>query len=170
MERAMVEALNEHLKLEYAAWHKYLSMSLWAELHDLPGFAGWLRKQADDELGHAQRIVDHLVERDQEAVIPSIASDRNWSSPAEVAQRVLEGEQKVTASIHGLYDLAEKHNDRAAMIMLQWFVNEQVEEENAARAILGRLRLAGDNGVGLMLVDQELSQGQLANEQAPEAG
>ena len=164
MQPDMVTALNEHLVLEYGAWHKYLSMSLWAEMNDLPGFAAWLKKQADDELTHAQRIVDHLVERDQQAIIPPISSERNWKSPTEVVEQVLAGEQKVTASIHALYDRAEKANDRAAMIMLQWFINEQVEEENAARAILGRLRLAGDAGVGLMLVDQELGQGQLAAE------
>ena len=74
MTKDLLKGLNEHLKLEFRASHEYLAMSIWLSEHDLPGFAAWMRKQSSDELLHAQRIIDHLVERDQEVVLPAIAA------------------------------------------------------------------------------------------------
>ena len=84
---------------------------------------------------------------------------------------MLKNEQDVTASINELYALAEKAKDRPAIVMLQWFVNEQMEEEASARAVLGRIRLAGNAGVGLLMVDQELASGTVPGAPAePPAG
>ena len=81
--------------------------------------------------------------------------------PKRFATHVLKNEQEVTASINNLYAMAEKAKDRPATVMLQWFVTEQMEEEAAARALLGRIRLAGNSGVGLLMIDQELSSGKM---------
>lgn len=152
--------LNEHLALEFSAFHHYHALAIWFDLNDLPGFAAWMKQQSSDELLHAQRIVDHLVDRDLEVTLPAIEKPQmEWGSAREAAESVLASEQEVTASIEKLYILAEKVGDRAAMIMLDWFINEQVEEENVVRSLLGRLKLAGDNSLGLLLVDQELSTG-----------
>ncbi len=158
----LLNGLNEHLKLEFRASHEYLGMSIWLAEHDLPGFARWMRQQSSDELLHAQRIIDHLIERDQKVVLPAVpAPPRGWKTAEALCAHVLENEQKVTSSINALYALAEKAKDRPATVMLQWFVNEQMEEEAAARAVLGRIRLAGNTGVGLLMIDQELASGRV---------
>ena len=171
MTKDLLKGLNEHLKLEFRASHEYLAMSIWLSEHDLPGFATWMRKQSSDELLHAQRIIDHIVERDQRAVLPAIAAPpMSWKSAEALCVHVLKNEQAVTASINDLYALAEKAKDRPATVMLQWFVNEQMEEEAAARAVLGRIRLAGNTGVGLLMIDQELAGGSVPGMPTAPAG
>ncbi len=162
MQSDLLSGLNEHLKLEFRASHEYLAMSIWLAEHDLPGFARWMRQQASDELKHAQRIIDHLVERDQKVVLPAVAAPpTGWPSAVELCEHVLTNEQEVTESINNLYAIAEKAKDRGAVILLQWFVSEQMEEEAAARAVLGRIRLAGNTGLGLLMIDQELTTGRV---------
>lgn len=167
----LLNGLNEHLKLEFRAAHEYLAMSVWLAEHDLPGFARWVRQQSSDELMHAQRIIDHLVERDQKVVLPAVAAPpTGWKTAEALCEHILKNEQEVTESINALYALAEKAKDRPATVMLQWFVNEQMEEEAAARGILGRIRLAGNTGVGLLMIDQELSAGRVPGAQPQTAG
>lgn len=162
MQTDLLNGLNEHLKLEFRAAHEYLAMSIWLAEHDLPGFAKWMRQQSSDELTHAQRIIDHLVELDQKVVLPAVAAPPNsWASALELCEHVLQNEQEVTASINNLYAEAERTKDRGAVILLQWFVSEQMEEEAGARAVLGRIRLAGNSGLGLLMVDQELASGRV---------
>ena len=162
MNSDLLNGLNEHLKLEFRASHEYLAMAIWLAEHDLPGFSKWMRQQSADELMHAQRIIDHLIERDQKVILPAIdAPPSGWKAAEGLCTHVLRNEQEVTASINNLYALAEKAKDRPATVMLQWFVTEQMEEEAAARALLGRIRLAGNSGVGLLMIDQELSSGKM---------
>ena len=171
MDAKLLTGMNEHLKLEFKASHEYLAMSVWLAAHDLPGFSKWMRRQAADELLHAQKFIDHLVERDQEVLLPAVAAPpMSWTSAETLCTHVLENERAVTASINGLYALAETSRDRPAIVLLQWFVNEQMEEEAAARAILGRIRLGG-TGVGLLMIDQELAKGTVPGlpEAAPDA-
>ena len=160
MTKELLNGLNNHLTLEFRASHEYLAMSIWLSEHDLPGFATWMRKQSSDELLHAKRIIDHLIERDQKVVLPGIAAPpMAWKSAEALCAHVLKNEQEVTTSINELYTMAEKAKDRPAVVMLQWFVTEQMEEEAAARAVLSRIRLAGNTGVGLLMIDQELAGG-----------
>ena len=160
MNAKLLKGINEHLKLEFKASHEYLAMSVWLSEHDLPGFATWMRQQSSDETMHAQKFVDHLVERDQKVVLPGVPQPpMSWDSAEALCVHVLQNEQAVTASINELYALAESAKDRPAVVLLQWFVNEQMEEEAAARAILGRIRLGGKTGVGLLMIDQELAKG-----------
>lgn len=162
MNKELHDSLNEHLTLEFGAFHQYQALSIWFDLNDLPGFAAWMKQQSSDELAHAQRFVDHLVERDLAVVLPALEKpSMEWPSARAAVEAVLASEQQVTASIEQLYAVAEKAGDRAATILLDWFISEQVEEENAVRALLGRLRLAGDNSLGLLLVDQELATGKI---------
>jgi ferritin len=162
MNLELLKGLNEHLTLEFRASHEYLAMAVWLAEHDLPGFAAWMRKQSGDELMHAQKVIDHLVERDQKVVLPAIPQPPSeWPTAEALVSHVLSNEQQVTASIAVLYEMAERLRDRAAQVMLQWFVTEQMEEEASARALLGRLRLAGSAGLGLLLIDQELAAGKL---------
>ncbi|MHC4960167.1 MAG: ferritin [Planctomycetota bacterium] len=160
MKTEIRDALNAHLTLELRAWYEYSAMALWFDRYDLPGFAAFMQRQADEELAHARRFIDHLTERDQVAVLPALDAARlEYDSPRAAFEEVLAAEQEVTASVHAVFKLAEKHDDQPARIMLEWFINEQVEEENMARSLIGRLRLAGETGPGLLLVDQELASG-----------
>lgn len=171
MNTALLKGLNQHLSLEFRAAHEYLAMSVWLNANDLPGFAQWMKQQSTDELTHAQRIIDHLTERDQKVALPGIdAPPSTWKSPEALVSHVLRNEQEVTASINNLFALAEKAKDRPAMVMLQWFVSEQLEEEGAARALLGRIRLAGNTGVGLLMIDQELMTGKVPGMPAEPGG
>src|SRR5262245_56593473 len=132
MTKDLLKGLNQHLALEFRASHEYLAMSIWLAEHDLPGFSKWMRQQSGDELLHAQRIIDHLVERDQKVVLPAIAAPPgSWKSAETLCEHVLRNEQDVTASINLLYVKAEAAKDRPATVMLQWFVTEQMEEEAA---------------------------------------
>jgi len=158
----MCDGLNGHLKLEFQAWYEYAAMAIWFEREDLPGFASFFRRQSEEERGHAHRVLDHLIERDQEPVLPAIERPRSdYDGPRAALKRFLEAEKNVTKSIRDLYKLAEKCEDQPACILLEWFINEQVEEESLARALLGRLKHAGESGPGLLLVDQELGRGNL---------
>ena len=160
MNATLLKGMNEHLTLEFKAAHEYLAMSVWLSANDLPGFATWMKQQSSDELLHAQKFIDHIVDRDQSAVLPAVAKPpASWESAEALCRHVLENEQAVTASINELYAMAEAAKDRPAIVLLQWFVNEQMEEEAAARAILGRIRLGGTTGVGLLMIDQELAKG-----------
>lgn len=162
MTSELLKGLNQHLTLEFRAAHEYLAMSIWLAEHDLPGFSKWMAKQSSDERMHAQRIIDHLVERDQKVTLPAVAAPpSDWKTAEALCTHVLKNEKDVTASINNLYAMAEKAKDRPATIMLQWFVNEQMEEEAAARAVLGRIRLAGNTGVGLLMIDPELAGGNM---------
>lgn len=162
MHKELQDRINQHLALEFGAAHMYHAMAVWFESHDLTGFAGWLRQQSAEEMDHAQRFINHLLERDVEVRFPAIEQPpSSWESAREAVEAVLESEQKVTAAIEALYDLATKQNDRGALILLQWFISEQLEEENLVRGILGRLALAGSEGLGLLMVDQEVGAGKL---------
>ena len=162
MNAELLKGLNDHLRLEFRAAHEYLAMSIWLAKHDLPGFALWMRKQSGDELMHANKIIDHLVERDQTVTLPPIGQPpSDWSSAEGLVGHVFRNEQEVTASINNLYEMAGRTTDHPAQMLLQWFVNEQMEEEASARAILGRLKLVGSAGLGLLLIDQELAAGKL---------
>src|SRR5688500_5577734 len=113
MQSDLLNGLNEHLKLEFRASHEYLAMSIWLAAHDLPGFAKWMRQQSSDELLHAQRIIDHLVERDQNVTLPAVAAPPTaWASALELCDHILKNEQDVTSSINNLYALAERNADR----------------------------------------------------------
>lgn len=140
------EALNAQINKELYSAYLYLSMSAHFEAQSLPGFAKWTRMQADEEKEHALRIFDFIVERSGRVTLKAIDQPPSeWGSPLEVFEVVLEHEKKVTQSIHELYALAIKENDYATQVMLQWFINEQVEEEANASLMVEQLRMAADH-------------------------
>ena len=172
MNTELLKGLNEHLKLEFRAAHEYLAMSVWLSAHDLPGFstvdAPAVHRRADARAAH-HRPPARARPGARPAGDPGAAED--WKSLEALCAHVLRNEQEVTASINDLYAMAEKAKDRPATVMLQWFVSEQMEEEASARAVLGRIRLAGNTGVGLLMVDQELATGKVPGMPAePAAG
>lgn len=154
-------ALNEQITQEFYASHSYLSMSAWFERTGYPGFAHWMRMQADEEREHALRIFDFVNDRAGQVTLGRIdAPPSEFGSPVEVFRAALAHERKVTALIGELYRLAVEEADYPTQVMLQWFVNEQVQEEKVASDIVDRLRLAGDNKSALLLLETELGQRQ----------
>ena len=159
LSKAVQDAINEQIKNELYSAYLYLSMSAHFEANNLPGFARWMRLQAQEEQGHAVKFFDYM--HDRGGVVRLQAIDQppaEWKSSLALFEQVLEHEQLVTGMIHRLYELAAKENDYATGIMLQWFITEQVEEEAQTYRIAQQLKLAGNERTALLLLDRELAQ------------
>lgn len=155
----MESALNEQVKWELYSGYLYLAMSAYFDDVDMTGFAQWMRVQAQEELVHAMKMYDYIGERDGRPVLLSIdAPPKEWKSPLDAFENAYHHEQEVTARINDLVTVAEEEKDKAAVVFLQWFVEEQVEEEATALGIVKKLRLAGDSTSALFMMDSELSQ------------
>jgi ferritin len=165
MKDGVVSAVNAQINAELDSAYLYLAMS--AKMHEqrLPGLAQWLRIQWEEELLHAMKLYDFLVQRDAEIVLDAITQqDVTFDTPLEAFEAVLEHEKFITERIDSLYELATREQDYSLQSLLQWFIDEQVEEEDNARAAIDALRLLGDSGPGLFLFDREMASRQAAPE------
>jgi len=161
MGERLQETINEQINKELYSAYLYLSMSAYCEAEGLSGFAVWMRAQAQEEVGHAMRFFDHVNARGGRVVLKAIeVPPPIWKSPLEMFEQVLEHERKVTGMINRLYQLALGENDYATQIELQWFITEQVEEEESACAVVEQLKRIGDQPMGLLMLDRELGQRQ----------
>lgn len=154
----MATALNEQINKELYSAYLYLAMSAYAENKGMPGVANWFAVQTQEELGHVQRFYQYMIR--QGAVVELDAIDKpvvEGTSALDLFTKGLEHERFITASVHQLVEVAHEQKDRATEVFLQWFVNEQVEEEENAHAIIDQLKLAGDVGGGLFMIDRELA-------------
>ncbi len=151
-------ALNEQIKNELYSAYLYLSMAAYFESEHLPGMAGWMKKQSQEEVEHAMKIFEFVNERGGRVTLEAIAQPPvEFESPLAVFEKSLEHEKKVTAMIHALYALAVEEKDYPAQVMLQWFVSEQVEEENTFEHVVTNFRLAGDAGWHLLVLDNQMA-------------
>jgi len=159
LSKAVQDAINEQIKNELYSAHQYLSMSAYCESATLPGFAHWMRAQAQEEREHAMKFYDFLLNRNGRVVLQAIEQPVvDFGSPVEIFEQALEQEQKVTAQINELYGLMTRENDYASQAFLQWFLTEQVEEEKNVRDVLETLKMIGDEGETLFLFDRELGK------------
>jgi ferritin len=157
--KPMQDAMNEQINKELFSSYLYLSMAAYFEDKNLPGFANWMRIQADEERGHAMKFYDFLLERGGRVLLNAIdAPKTDWTSSLEVAEEVAAHEAKVTASINALYELALKEKDYPAQVMLQWFISEQVEEEKNAAEIVANLKLIEARGTAVLMLDHRLAK------------
>lgn len=157
--KAMQDAMNEQINKELFSSYLYLSMAAWFEDRNLPGFTNWMRIQADEEREHAMKFYDFVLERGGRVFLKAIdAPKTDWSSALEVAEEVAAHEGKVTTSIYSLYELAQKEKDYPAQVMLQWFIAEQVEEENNAAELVANLKLIEERGTAVLMLDHRLSK------------
>jgi ferritin len=155
----MQDALNGQLNAELYSSYLYVSMSAYFQNINLGGFANWMRVQAQEELVHAMKFFDFVNERGGRVILKPIEGPpTDWESPLDVFEAAYKHEQKVTGLINDLVDLALAERDHATNIFLQWFVTEQVEEEDSANAVIQKLKLMGDAKGGLFMIDQELGQ------------
>lgn len=159
MHPELQEGFRQQMQLEFTSAYTYLAMAGYCASQGLQGMAHWLRLQWEEELKHALKIFDFLLER---GVAPRLMAleqpPAEWESPRKLFEQALAHEQRVSRSIHELYRRAVELQDYSAQVFLQWFVEEQVEEESQARQVLEELRLAGDTGLGLYLVDRRLGE------------
>lgn len=157
--KKMEQAINKQVNAELYSAYLYLSMSAYFESVNLAGFANWMKVQAQEEVSHAMKFYNYLVERGGRVTMTSIdAPKTTWSSPLSAFEDVYQHEQKVTRLIHNLMDLALTEKDHASVSILRWFVDEQVEEEASADAIVEKLKLVGEKGRGIFMLDQQLGQ------------
>ena len=155
----MQTALNGQLNAELYSSYLYLSMNAYFKSINLDGFANWMNVQAQEELMHAMKFYDFIIQRGGKVRLQQVeAPPWEWDSPLGVFEATLEHEQKVTGLINALVDLALAERDHATNIFLQWFVSEQVEEEESVGGVLEQLKLMGEAKGGLFMIDLELAK------------
>ncbi len=155
----MVEELNKQLNSELYSYYLYLAMAAYFDSINLKGFANWMKVQAKEEERHALKIYEHIVERGGRVKLYQINQPPvEWKTPLEAFEAAYSHEVEVTGKINQIVDLAQREKDYATENLLQWFVSEQVEEETSFSSILHKLRLIGENIVGLLITDKELGE------------
>ncbi len=162
--------LNDQINTEMAASYSYLAMSAWFEDTPYGGFAQWMLAQSQEETVHAMKVYHFLVGRGATVRLSEIkAPQADFESPLEVFETSLSQEREVTKTIHTLYEAAEQHRDHESKTLLNWFLAEQVEEEKSVQDMIDRLRLVGDNPVGMLQLDQEARQRKPSNRSGTES-
>jgi ferritin len=157
IKQKVLDALNKQLNHELYASYLYLAMSAHFEATSFTGFASWMRAQANEEYDHAMKIFDFIHQVDGKVELFKIDAPKNsWNKPVDVFQEVFDHEKSVTSAIYDIVDLAQAQRDHATTTFLQWFVNEQVEEESTALHILDKVKMVGDNINGLIILDQQI--------------
>jgi ferritin len=150
-------ALNHQINSELYSWYLYLSMSAYFENENWSGFAKWMKVQAEEEYTHAMKFFDYVLQTGGKINLTQITAPKaNWNSVLDVFQDTLSHEQEVTKSIYNIVELSAAEKDHATSIFLQWFVNEQVEEESTVEKILTKIKMGGDNKNALIFLDREL--------------
>jgi ferritin len=153
------DAFNKQINAELYSSYLYLSMAAYFEAKDLKGMAHWMTIQAGEEKGHAMRFFDFINDRSGRVTLTQIEAPKTeWKSPLEAFEDAYKHEIKITGMINELFTLVAIEKDGAGHDFLEWFCREQVEEEANAQLIVAQLKLVGDNGVGLYLLDQELGK------------
>ncbi|MBP9854178.1 MAG: ferritin [Candidatus Omnitrophica bacterium] len=153
------KALNKQANVELNAFYSYLSMSLYFESCFMPGCANWFKIQSNEEFNHAMKLNEFIITRGGKVVLMAIdAPQTEWKSFLSVFEEAYTQELKVSAQINDIMDLAKSERDHATEIMLQWFVTEQVEEEDTANNNVERFKLIKNNPDGIVVFDRELGQ------------
>lgn len=155
----MADSLNKHMNLELYSAHLYLSMSSCAQEKGLKGSANWFMVQYREEMVHFMKFYTYLVEQGINITLQASKQVPNsYASLLDMMEQTLTHEQLITACMNELSEQAVKEKDHATQIFLQWFVTEQIEEENNDRDLIAKLKLVGDNGYGVLMIDSEMGQ------------
>ncbi len=163
------KALNEQIAKEAFASSAYLAMASWCEQKGYEGATNFFYKQSEEERMHMMKIFHFVNEAEGKAISPAVAQpEHDFPSYRSVFEAALAHEKGVTKSIHELVKLATDQNDFRTLNLLQWFVDEQLEEENQIQTILDKLNLIGDNGVGIFMIDTEVGKKAAAKDPAAE--
>ena len=156
--KTMQDALNKQVNAELYSAYLYLAIVAYFEDANLRGFAHWMRMQFEEEMMHAMKIFDFVLERDAQMTLEQIDKPEiDLDSPVAAFELTLEHERLVTSLINDLVALAGEERDFASHNFLQWFISEQVEEEARANEVLQQLKLLGDNSAGLFMMDRDMA-------------
>ncbi len=162
----METELNKQLNEELFSSYLYLSMCAYFEDKNLPGMAQWMRMQAEEENLHAMKFFDYIIRVGGRVKLEAIKKPKfSWRSPQAAFEEALEHEKFITGRINFLVDLAVKEKDHATATFLNWFIDEQVEEEDTVSKIVESFKLIGKDASGLFLLDRELAQRNTAGEE-----
>ena len=154
----MQEALNGQLNKEMYSAYLYMAMSAYSTYTRLKGFANWFMVQYYEEMMHAMKIYDYINDQGEQAKLMAIEQPATeFESPMDMFEKTLKHEKFIMSSINELVDLAIAEKDHATNIFLQWYVTEQIEEEGNDNEIIARLKLVGEDGNGLLMLDKELA-------------
>ncbi|MGW8265191.1 MAG: ferritin [Longimicrobiales bacterium] len=155
VEKAFNDQINEELYSSYV----YLAMAAHFEAGSWEGFASWMKHQAQEEVEHAMRLFNHLTRRGGRVALKGIGEPPlEFGTPLEAFEKALAHEQHITATITALYELAVEEKDYPAQLELQWFIDEQVEEEENTGRAVDLLKMAGDNKGALLMLDREMAK------------
>jgi len=159
LSKNLQDAINEQIREELASAYIYLAMAAYCEAENLPGFAHWMQVQSQEEMEHAMKFYAHVHERGGRVLLQAIPEPpAEFDGPMDVFQKALDHERYISSCIMDLYKLAQQEGEYASYSLLQWFVDEQVEEENSANEIVEMLKLAGEKGHTLLMLDRQLAQ------------
>jgi ferritin len=159
LSQKVLDAFNAHLNAEAFSAHIYMSMSAYFQSINLKGMAHWMRLQADEETTHEMKFFDYILSRGGKVVLERIdAPTTEWDSPLAAFEAAYEHEKLITGKINTLVDLSLAESDHASNAFLQWFVTEQVEEEDSVSDIVDQLKLIADDRGALFMLDRELGQ------------
>ncbi len=159
IKKTLQNAINDQINKEIFSEYYYLSMVAYFESEDLSGFAQFFRVQVEEERFHGMKFFDYLNERGGKVILKGIESPKtDFESPLQVFELAYKHEQFVTESINNLMDIAIKENDHALQSFLQWFIDEQVEEEASMSKYVNQLKRLNGNGHGIIMLDRELAQ------------
>jgi len=151
------EAFSEQVKFELESAYIYLSMAAYFDVEGFEGMGRWMRAQVQEEVTHAMRFYKHIIERGGHVRLhPLAVPPQDWQSPLAAFEAAYQHEQFITGKIDGLVKLAQAEGDHASRTLLQWFVDEQVEEEAGASKVVQDLKLVGNDGRGILMLDREL--------------
>jgi ferritin len=160
MEPALLEGLQQHLALERQASATYWALAIWFAERELRGFAGYLKDESSGEQHHAGLVADYLIARGQTVQLGEVAAPpQNWSSPEEIFEAIFAMEADVTASLQQLYSMAERAGDVRTTVFLDPMVQGQIEAENQAAHLLGRVRFSRAEPAAMLVLDGELRDG-----------
>ncbi len=164
-------AFNAQITLEFESSIAYRQLAIAMAGQDLPGMAAWLRHQADEEIVHANKFIDHVTDRGNVARIGATAApNADVDSVLACFEAALGHEQKVSESIRNLYRAAEAEGDLDSRPLLNWFIEEQIEEEATVSEIIGKIKLIGSDGNGLLKLDEELGARPAGTTEVPGGG
>ena len=150
-------ALNKQMNQELHAGYAYLSMSAYFDSLNLDGFAHWMRLQAQEELEHSMKLFDYIISREGTVELLAVkAPPKTWSSPLAAVQDGLKAERLNTKQINDVFEAAATAKDHATRVFLQWFVNEQVEEEATASKLVDKVKQIKDDNAAMFILDREL--------------
>jgi ferritin len=159
LKKKIQDAINKQINKELYSAYLYLAMAADFDANNLPGFAHWMRAQYREETGHAMKLYHYVNERGGRVVLKAIDEPPvEFGSPLKAFEQTLEHEQFVTSLINKLYELALEEKDYATQSLLKWYIDEQVEEEANASYIVETLKMVGEKGNGLVLLDRQLAQ------------